>query len=468
MKKFLALVLALVMVLGLAACGDNNPTTEPSSAPTTAPTTEPTTAPTTEPTEGSEGSEGTEPSVTVMTYDEYMAAELESSVVVEFYVQAAQSWWDNKITLYGQDADGGYFAYEMTCTEEEAAKLVPGTKIRVTGYKTEWAGEVEIASGATFEIVEAEPWFAEPVDVTALLGTDELITHQNELVSFTGLTVEGIEYKNGEPGYGNDIYVTVGYNGASYDFCVEAYLTDPDSAVYQAVGALNVGDVINVEGFLYWYNGVNTHITSVTHIMTHEEYMAAELESPVVVEFYVQAAQSWWDNKITLYGQDADGGYFAYEMTCTEEEAAKLVPGTKIRVTGYKTEWAGEVEIASGATFEIVEAEPWFAEPVDVTALLGTDELITHQNELVSFTGLTVEGIEYKNGEPGYGNDIYVTVGYNGASYDFCVEAYLTDPDSAVYQAVGALNVGDVINVEGFLYWYNGVNTHITSVTPAA
>ena len=468
MKKFLALVLALVMVLGLAACGDNNPTTEPSSAPTTAPTTEPTTAPTTEPTEGSEGSEGTEPSVTVMTYDEYMAAELESSVVVEFYVQAAQSWWDNKITLYGQDADGGYFAYEMTCTEEEAAKLVPGTKIRVTGYKTEWAGEVEIASGATFEIIEAEPWFAEPVDVTALLGTDELIAHQNELVSFTGLTVEGIEYKNGEPGYGNDIYVTVSYNGASYDFCVEAYLTDPDSAVYQAVGALNVGDVINVEGFLYWYNGVNTHITSVTHIMTHEEYMAAELESPVVVEFYVQAAQSWWDNKITLYGQDADGGYFAYEMTCTEEEAAKLVPGTKIRVTGYKTEWAGEVEIASGATFEIIEAEPWFAEPVDVTALLGTDELIAHQNELVSFTGLTVEGIEYKNGEPGYGNDIYVTVSYNGASYDFCVEAYLTDPDSAVYQAVGALNVGDVINVEGFLYWYNGVNTHITSVTPAA
>ena len=30
------------------------------------------------------------------------------------------------------------------------------------------------------------------------------------------------------------------------------------------------------------------------------------------------------------------------------------------------------------------------------------------------------------------------------------------------------IKVGDVIDVEGFLYWYNGVNTHITSVKTAA
>ena len=31
-----------------------------------------------------------------------------------------------------------------------------------------------------------------------------------------------------------------------------------------------------------------------------------------------------------------------------------------------------------------------------------------------------------------------------------------------------ALNVGDVVDLEGFLYWYNGVNTHITKVTVVA
>ena len=41
----------------------------------------------------------------VMTYAEYVAAELESEVVIETYVQAKQSWWENKATVYTQDGD---------------------------------------------------------------------------------------------------------------------------------------------------------------------------------------------------------------------------------------------------------------------------------------------------------------------------------------------------------------------------
>ena len=198
--------------------------------------------------------------------------------------------------------------------------------------------------------------------------------------------------------------------------------------------------------------------------MTHEQYVAAEMQSEVVVETYVQAHQSWWDNKVTVYCQSPDGAYFLYELACTEADAEKLVPGTKIRVTGNKGEWAGEVEIMDG-TFEFVKGDSFIAQPLDVTDLLGTDALIDHQNELVSFTGMTVENIEYKNGEPG--DDIYVTLGHNGGSYSFCVEVYLTGTDSDVYTTVGQLNVGDTVNVEGFLYWYEGMNPHITSITLA-
>ena len=198
--------------------------------------------------------------------------------------------------------------------------------------------------------------------------------------------------------------------------------------------------------------------------MTHEQYVAAEMQSQVVVETYVQAHQSWWDNKVTVYCQSPDGAYFLYELACTEADAEKLVPGTKIRVTGNKGEWAGEVEIMDG-TFEFVKGDSFIAQPLDVTDLLGTDALIDHQNELVSFTGMTVENIEYKNGEPG--DDIYVTLGHNGGSYSFCVEVYLTGTDSEVYTTVGQLNVGDTVNVEGFLYWYEGMNPHITSITLA-
>ena len=253
MKKIIAMLLVLVMAASLVACGGQT-APETTNAPTAAPTTE---APATEaPTEAP----ATEAPAAVMSYAEYIAAPLDSEVVIETYVQAHQSWWDNKITVYCQDEEGAYFLYELACSEEDAAKLVPGTKIRVTGYKGEWAGEVEIMDG-TFEFVEADALYIGATDYTELLGTEELINHQNELAAFFGLTVEAIEYKNGEPG--DDIYLTLGYNGASYNFCVEVYLTGTDSDVYTTVGTLNVGDVVNVEGFLYWYEGVNPHITSI-------------------------------------------------------------------------------------------------------------------------------------------------------------------------------------------------------------
>ena len=196
----------------------------------------------------------------VMTYAEYEAAELESEVVVETYVQAKQSWWQDKATLYTQDKDGAYFIYELPCSEEEYAKLVPGTKIRVTGYKAEWSGEVEIVD-AKYEILNGS-YIAKAEDLTELLGNEEeLIKHQNKLVSFKGLTVEKVEYKNEEPG--DDIYVTLSRDGKPYSFCVEVYLTGTETEVYKTVGELKAGDIVDVECFLYWYNGANPHITSV-------------------------------------------------------------------------------------------------------------------------------------------------------------------------------------------------------------
>ena len=199
----------------------------------------------------------------VMTFEQYDAAALDDAVVIEGFIQAKQSWWDNKATIYLQDGTGGYFVYEMTCTEEEYnTKLVIGAKIKVTGYKTEYKGEIEVDAGATFEVVGTDTWVAEATDVTALLGKDELVKKQNMFVVFKGMTVKSVSYKGGEAG--DDIYLTLTKDGADYDFCVERYLTDPSTEVYKAVGELKEGDVIDVEGFLYWYNGPNPHVTKVT------------------------------------------------------------------------------------------------------------------------------------------------------------------------------------------------------------
>ena len=405
-------------------------------------------------------------STDVMTYEEFVAADVEDEVVIECYVQATQSWWDNKITVYAADKDGAYFIYDMPCSEEDAAKLTAGTKIKVTGYKAEWSGEIEIVD-ATFEFVEGSDKYIAPAkNLTEMLGKDDLINYQNQLAVFNGLTVKSVSYKNDAPGYGNDIYVTVTKDGADYDFCVEAYLTAPGSEVYDAFATIKAGDVIDVEGFVYWYNGINTHITKVSEnkTMTYADYVAAEIDDEVVIECYVQATQSWWDNKITVYAADEDGAYFIYELPCSEEDAAKLTAGTKIKVTGYKAEWSGEVEIVD-ATFEFVEGSDKYIAPAkDLTAKLGSEDLINYQNQLAAFNDLTIKSISYKNDAPGYGNDIYVTVTKDGADYDFCVEAYLTAPGSKVYDAFEIYKAGDVIDVEGFVYWYEGINTHITKI----
>ena len=211
----------------------------------------------------------------VMTYADYAAAELDTEVVVETYVQAKQGWWNDAITVYTQDEDGAYFVYNMACSEEDSEKLTVGTKIKVTGYKAEWAGEVEIVD-ATFEIIEGN-FVAEAMDVTELLGTEELINHQNKFVSFKGMTVEpsidaeGNEVAflynwdgSGEAGSDYDLYFDGAINGETYSFVIEYYLCDESSAAYQAVQNLKVGDVVNMEGFLYWYEGPQAHITAVT------------------------------------------------------------------------------------------------------------------------------------------------------------------------------------------------------------
>lgn len=253
MKKFLTLLLALVMALSIVGCGKTEDQTDDKDTP----------------------DEGGDAAVTVMTHAEFDAAAVDSPVTVETYIQAAQGWWEKDgvgvATFYTQADDGAYFLYNMPCSKEDyGSLLVEGAKIRVSGYKAEWSGEVEIID-ATWEVLDGNTKTYEALDVTSLLGSDELIQHQNEKVSFKGMTVAAsndagapfLYNWDGSGSEGDDLYFNVSLNDTIYTFVVESYLCGPGSDVYEAVKALNVGDVVDMEGFLYWYNGANPHITSV-------------------------------------------------------------------------------------------------------------------------------------------------------------------------------------------------------------
>ena len=234
MKRTILLTLALTMALAVTGCGSNGNTSSQNSSGSGSDTTS----------QSQSSASGSQTAGEVMSYEEYMAADLDSQVTVETYVQAKQSWWEDKATLYTQDQDGAYFVYDAACSQELYDQLTPGTKIQVTGYKTE-------------------------------LGADTLIDHQNQLVSFKGLTVEPSQDASGNEAAflyswdgsgtdGDDLYFNASYNGQTYTFTVESYLCDNTTDVYAAVKALEIGQTIDMEGFLYWYEGVNPHITSVT------------------------------------------------------------------------------------------------------------------------------------------------------------------------------------------------------------
>ena len=282
MKKLIALLLALSMLFVLAACEakvnvDVNGNNKESEATTTEATKDGETTEEADATEDTQGEEIDPPAQTeVMTHEEFMAAQADEAVLVEGYVQATQAWWSEAINVYMQTEEGGYYIYKLTCSEEDAAKLVPGTKIRVSGYKLIWEGLHEINAGATFEFVEAAPYVAEAVNMTDLLDQEGLEKYQGMFASFEGMTVEpstdatGAEAAflygwdgSGEEGSDSDLYFNVSKDGQVYTFVVEYYLCDNNSAAYKAVQNLKIGDVIDLEGFVYWYSGLQLHTTSV-------------------------------------------------------------------------------------------------------------------------------------------------------------------------------------------------------------
>ena len=239
MKKTLAIILALIMVLSFAACGKKEPAKV-------------------DPNAKDEG---------VMTYAQFIALEDGADAVIEGYITAkldGTAWGNCSLIL--QDGDGAYYVYRMPIDAENYAKLEVGQKIKVTGVRTVWSGENEIKEGtATYELVDGTYTF-DPVDVTSFYGTDDLIKYQSMKAKVAGAKVKAAAlYKwDGSGSQGDDLYLTLEVNGADYQFIVETDLCGGDTEVYKAVEGLAEGQTVDVEGYLYWYNGPQLWMEKVT------------------------------------------------------------------------------------------------------------------------------------------------------------------------------------------------------------
>ena len=282
MKKAIVIMLTGAMMLAAVACGggsNSNSNSTPAAETQTeeakpAEETAEAVESTVQETEEAEANIAEE----AISYEDYLAAATDSEVVIQGSIQGKQSYYakDDAGTanIYLQDQNGGaYFLYQLPCTEKEYELMEIGKTIKVKGYKSEWSGEIEVIDIETWMFVDGD-YIAEAEDVTALLGTDDLAAKMNKKVLFKGMKVEPIKDKDnndvafiynydGSGTEGDDLYFNVSVNGQTYTFTVESYLCGPDTEIYKAVKDFHIGDVIDLEGFLYWYNGPNPHITAV-------------------------------------------------------------------------------------------------------------------------------------------------------------------------------------------------------------
>ena len=104
--------------------------------------------------------------------------------------------------------------------------------------------------------------------------------------------------------------------------------------------------------------------------------------------------------------------------------------------------------------------------PVEKTEELGIRQIVSAE-EAEAAPAADAPAFQYGwDGSGSEGDDLYFNASVDGKTYTFVVESSLRDKDSDVYKAVKELKVGDQVDMEGFMYWYEGPQPHITLVSP--
>ena len=312
--------------------------------------------------------------VDVMSYEDYMAAAAGDAVVISGYIADKQSWWDNKVTMYlvGDDAGEGYFLYEFSCTEEENnSKYAIGKKLVVYGTKTVYADEHEIMGSDIDYTLTKVVDGAMPnkiVDVTSSVATADLLEIQNAKFTAT-LELVSKSHKGDAPT--DDLYfVLKDASGNELSCCIEKYL----SPYYETLQAIHqseefvAGKLVKVEGYMYWWNGANPHITSIDlnqEDAVYETFMStADGEEVEVYGFLISRTTYWKGTNLYIAGSQPGEGYYVYEYNCTEEEFNNLplnpADPLYVKVTGTKASYAGMQEIVD-AKVTIVETDKEFS-----------------------------------------------------------------------------------------------------------
>ena len=223
-------------------------------------------------------------------------------VQAEGFVIAKTTYYNGTTNLYiaGSQSDEksttaeGYYVYNYECSQDEYNKLVVNhpeqifTYVTVAGTKASYAGMQEIidakvtieSSDATFGslYIHSGEGAGVPLDVVqeqymaaAFFGTLKVKEYTTTDQNATVAENKAYGYKGDTPT--DDLYfILEDEAGNELSCCVEAYVdysafgSDHKKELYQNVMSLQVGDTVEVSGFLYWWNGPNPHIIQIQKV----------------------------------------------------------------------------------------------------------------------------------------------------------------------------------------------------------
>ena len=246
------------------------------------------------------------PKYEVLSFEQYMAAKEDDTVLIEGIVVAINSKaagnTRNHLFLADANVVGGYYSYQMDADPVADLGIEVGMTVSVSGPIAPYHGMQEI-KGGTAKIVDATKKEYAPVDITDKFAAGE------SLKNYVGLpvTIKGVEIAGQELG-GTSDYLKFKLNEEiSY---IRTYVTDfpttlkivvgedgttssPDKTTIDEAHAAKYGYKANVTGILVLYNSNPYLIPMSTDCFeylekvekTNEQKIAEELEALTIPTF---------------------------------------------------------------------------------------------------------------------------------------------------------------------------------------
>ncbi|MBQ2740218.1 MAG: hypothetical protein IJF39_01165 [Clostridia bacterium] len=269
------------------------------------------------------------------------------------------------------------------------------------------------------------------------------------------ITIKGVEYTIEWSVNTNEISVTKDTDGdyvidideaaeADVDYVLTAVITDPKG---------------NKETLTYNYKMPKFRE------LTHAEFVATEVNKAVVVKGVITGVVNT-DSKHEVYFEDADGGYYIYNLDA--ETTATLQIGQEIRVRGTRGDYYGTHQI-TGASVEILNQTATAVVPNDITTIfaaaadVNVPELTSLQSSLVTIKGVTILG-QVSGDSTYYDFMLGENRSYVRLSSSACM---LSTDDQKTFKDTVKANVGKSADVTGIVTLYNG-RMYLSPVTADA